>query len=64
MRTKQRQGASIQHDERAIFTRLIALNTLLESTRAGLPAKSFGTAAQSCHTLLTTYLDKIKAEAV
>ena len=64
MATNQRHGSSIQYDARAVFAKLIALNTFLESARAGAAAQDFSNNAQSCHALLTTFLDEIKARAV
>lgn len=60
----QRHGINNQHEARAVFAKLIALNAFLESARAGAATQGFRKNAQSCHTLLTTYLDEIKAGAV
>ena len=55
------QDTRIQHEDRAIFSQLIALNAIFESARVGIPAQGFGTNAQSCNALLTTFLNEIKA---
>jgi hypothetical protein len=62
--TNQQHGSSIQYDSRAVFAKLIALNVFFESALAGAAAQDFSNNAQSCHTLLTIFLDEIKARAV